>query len=246
MNRYYIGFNPEQQSELLRPDFSAGLRQLTPETFCLIPTNALKFFRFYQRHPQMGEALSELSQSFIPCCAVHYDPRFANLLWHEDSSPETNLQIIDWEKWRWGDPAYDLGQLLANYLKLWLESLPISKQLGLANALNMATVPLSAIQPSTCAFMQSYVSNFSKVLHHQPDFLIRTTRFIGLGLINQVQLCISHKYPLGNVEMAMAQVGKSLLCQPESSIPTVFGQSRKAVEAAAYGSDVHLSVQERV
>lgn len=223
------------QAKWLVPDFLVGLKQLTPELFCLIPTDALKFFRFYQRYPEIEAAIAALNEAFTPCCAVHDDPRFANFLLQnvrqlQPAEPAT-LKIIDWEKWRWGDPAYDLGKLLANYLRLWLESFPVSAQLDLGTALNMASVPLSAVQPSTGAIVKSYLSHFPQILTYQPNFLIRTTQFIGLGLIRQVQLHISHKHPLGNIDMAMTQVAKSLLCQPKATIPTVFGHTQAALEA---------------
>ena len=240
MTHYY---GDPDLDERLVPDFLKGLRRITPEDFCQIPTDALKFFRFYQRYPEIGEAISDLNQSFVPCCAVHDDPRLANFLLLDPlqsefgqsnpSNQPARVQAIDWEMWRWGDPAYDLGQLLANYLKMWLGSLPMSAQLDLSKALNMAAVPLLAVQASTQACIRNYFLSFPKILQVQPDFLVRTTQFIGLGLVRQVQLDISQKNSIGNIEMALVQVAKSLLCQPEAAIPTVFGQDRETLENAA-------------
>ncbi len=235
------------------PTFLAGLSRITPEIFCVIPTDALKFFRFYQRYPEIGEAIEGLNHSFTPDCVVHDDPRFANFLLHNfqsfqlfqslsvypervpESVPESvpekvTVQLIDWEKWNWGDPAYDLGQLVANYLQLWLKSLPVSANLDLATTLSRAKLPLVAVQPSIAALLQAYFETFPQILFHRPDFLLQLMRFTGLALIRQVQIYIAQKHPLGNVEMAMVQVAKSLLCQPEASIPTVFGQSRSDLE----------------
>ena len=210
------------------PNFLRGLRQLTPESFCVIPTDALKFFRFYQRHPEIGEAIAQLEREFERCCIVHNDPRFANFLQHENGK----IIPIDWEKWEWGDPAYDLARLIANYLKLWLRSLPVSADLDLGTILSRAGLPLSAIQPSVAQLMQSYLTHFPCVLQRRPDFVVQVVQFVGLALIRQVQLTIAQKHPCGNIEMAMAQVAKTLLCQPESAISTVFGCERTTLEAA--------------
>jgi Phosphotransferase enzyme family len=219
------------------PNFLGGLKRITPEMFCVIPTDALKFFRFYQRYPEIGAAIESLNQSLVRDCVVHDDPRFANFLLHdsqsvENPSDQAKVQLIDWEKWTWGDPSYDLGQLIANYLKLWLESLPVSASLDLASTLSQAKVPLSVVQASIAALIGAYLEKFPQILTYRPDFLVQLMQFTGLGLIRQVQLYISHKHPLGNVEMAMVQVAKSLLCKPEASIPTVFGQSKAAMESA--------------
>ncbi|MGB7415937.1 MAG: phosphotransferase [Thermosynechococcaceae cyanobacterium] len=241
----------ERLSEDIVPDFLVGLRRLTPESYCVLPTDALKFFRFYQHYPELGEAIDQLNQSFDPCCIVHDDPRFANFLIHLTDTPldrqiPASIQLIDWEKWKWGDPAYDLGQLLANYLRLWLESLPVSAHMPMAEALNRATVPLAAVQPSAAALVTAYLFHFPQLLNHQPDFLVRLTQFTGLGLIRQVQLYIAHKSPIGNVEMAMAQVGKSLLCQPAASLSTVFGQTQETLANGVNisGQPVHSSLAE--
>ncbi len=250
------------------PDFLLGLRRLTPETFGVISADALKFFRFYQRYPEMGEAISQLNDAFTPCCVVHDDPRFANFLlreagrfnvdkavgfngWSdeggwldEEGGDRATVQLIDWEKWKWGDPAYDLGKTIANYLRLWLESLPISGNLDLSTALNMAAVPLADIQGSTSAVVQSYLTHFPHILVHQPDFIVRLTQFTGLGLLRQVQLWIAHKSPIGNIEMAMTQVAKSLLCDPQAAISTVFGMSQAQIESAASSADESIPMQE--
>lgn len=259
------GRSPEQARAraVPTPNFLAGLKRITPEMFCVIPTDALKFFRFYQRYPAIGEAIEFINQSFDRACVVHNDPRFANFLLHDfqkfelsqpqatvDSANSTadravdstvdptvqptekpTVQLIDWEKWAWGDPAYDLGQIIANYLQLWLKSLPVSANLDLATTLSRARVPLAAVQPSIAALMRAYLVRFPEILSYRPDFLVQSTRFAGLGLIRQVQIYIYQKHPLGNVEMVMVQVAKSLLCQPEASIPTVFGQSKAAMES---------------
>lgn len=223
----------------LFPDFLTGLRRLTPESFCVIPTDALKFFRFYQQYPAIGDAIETLNWSFEPCCVVHNDPKFANFLLRASGSnpdqPCANAQPIDWEKWTWGDPAYDLARLVASYLKLWLQSLPVSANLSLAETLNRASVPLSAVQPSAAALVTTYSHSFSEILCHQPDFLTRIVQFTGLSLIRQVQLYIAQKHALNNTDMAIAQVGKSLLCQPVAALPTVFGCSASALLPATKG-----------
>lgn len=237
LHQYQLAGRRSNESKL-RPDFLAGLRRLTPASFSVIPTDALKFFRFYQRYPDIGEAIESINQTFDGCCVVHNDPRFANFLLHDaDSFTASNLQAtvqaIDWEKWTWGDPAYDLAQLVANYLKLWLKSLPVSANLSLNDTLNRATVPLVAIQPSTEALLRTYLAYFPQIRSHQPEFVVSVVQLTGLSLVRQVQLYIAQKHPVGNIEMAMVQVAKSLLCQPEAAISTVFGRAREDIEASA-------------
>lgn len=214
------------------------LSPVTPEMLCTISSDALKFFRLYQRCPDIESSIEQLSATLSPQCIVHNDPRFANFLLieanrFEESQQSVNVQLIDWEKWCWGDPADDLGKILANYLEWWISSLPVSANMSLPAALDRATIPLSSVQPSTAALITTYFVNFPKILSDEPDFLVRVVQFIGLALIAQIRLHISQVLPIGNVDMAAMQVAKTLLCQPEAAISTVFGQSRASIESFA-------------
>jgi len=232
-HQFWLSPTFDKTSKKGTPSFLRELHRLSPEAFCGIPSDALKFFRFYQRYPAIAQAVEDLNYCFVPACIVHDDPRFANVLINDAA----DVTLIDWEKWKWGDPVYDLGKLVANYLKLWLRSLPISSEMDLSTALGLATVPLGAVQPSTGALVSTYLQQFPEIIEQRPDFLLRLTQFAGLALIQQVLLYVTHKRPIGNVEMAMVQVAKSLLCQPEGAIATVFGQSREVLENARFSAE---------
>ena len=216
------------RSHSLKPDFLRGLGSITPEQFCVIPTDALKFFRFYQRYPEIGNTIKQLNEVFEPVCVVHNDPRFANFLLTIREN-RTVVHPIDWEKWAWGDPLYDLARIVANYLKLWLTSLPVSAELDITTILSRASVPLSAVQPSIAALVHTYLSHFPEILLHRSMFISQIVQFTGLALIKQVQLYIAQKHSFGNVDMAMAQVAKVLLCQPTAAVETVFGCTQEAL-----------------
>jgi len=62
--------------------------------------------------------------------------------------------LIDWEACSWGDPAFDLGTLLASYLRIWLSSLIVDPTLELAESLSLAMIPLEEIQPSILALIR--------------------------------------------------------------------------------------------
>jgi thiamine kinase-like enzyme len=169
----------------------------------------------------------------MPCCLTHNDLKLNNILLHNDweqalSKPEPSnnsiIRLIDWERCAWGDPAFDLGMLIASYLQIWLNSLVISPALEIEESLaNNALIPLERIQPSLAAFAGAYFDNFPEILEHRPDFLKRVLQYSGLALIKQIQAALQYQKTFGNTGICMLQVAKSLLCRPESSISTVFG-----------------------
>jgi len=216
------------------PNLSFGLERISPEVFSRIPADGLKFLALYQRYDSLGKAIAELTTAFDPCCLTHNDLKLNNILLHNDwqqaivnaeTSNNSVIRLIDWERGTWGDPAFDLGTLVASYLQMWLGSLVVSQSIDIAESLRLAMTPLEQIQPSIAALTQAYFDNFPEILEHRPDFLRRVVQFSGLALIQQIQAMIQYQKSFGNTGICMLQVAKSLLCRPEQSISTVFGMA---------------------
>lgn len=211
-----------------------GLDRITPEVFGQVPTDGLKFFALYQRYDSLEQAIAELTNAFDPCCLSHNDLKLNNILLHLDweqnlakaeLSTPTIVRLIDWERCKWGDPAFDLGTLIGSYLQLWLSSLVVSKTISIAESLRLAMTPLELLQPSIAALTEAYLRQFPEILVRRPDFFHRVVQFAGLALIQQIQATIQYQKAFGNAGICMLQVAKSLLCRPVPSISTVFGMS---------------------
>ena len=228
----FFSDNPEGVPIDQTPKFIRGLERISPEIFGQVPADGLKFFALYQRYDSLGKAIAELATAFEPCCLTHNDLKLNNILLHNDweqvlskAEPSSNsvIRLIDWERGNWGDPAFDLGMLIASYLQIWLGSLVVSKSIDVEESLRLAMTPLEQIQPSIAALTRAYLGNFPEILEHRPDFLRRVVQFSGLALIQQIQAMLQYQKSFGNTGICMLQVAKTLLCRPEQSIPTVFG-----------------------
>lgn len=229
-----------QQSMML----AKGLERIGPEIFGEFPAEALKFFALYQRYESLGQAIAELSQSVQLSCLIHNDLKLNNVLLHqtwEDLAVETGqpapIRLIDWERCNWGDPALDLGTLVASYLQIWLNSMVVSSSLDIQESLRLATIPLEKLQPSTVALIEAYLNRFPEVLSDRPDFVKRVVQYTGLMLIHQINAFIQYQKTFNNTGICMLQVAKSLLCRPEASIQSIFGvpESRLVPMAASSG-----------
>jgi thiamine kinase-like enzyme len=229
----YRDFFSERDAHILRsPRILRNPIRLKPEIFGQINQDGLEFYRLYQRYDSLQTAIVELGQTWNPCCLVHHDLKLNNILirrnWANDLTQPFqtgDLRLIDWEKFLWGDPAFDVATVLASYLKRWLGSLMVSAELGLETALRMATMPLETLQPSLLAFIQTYLRNFPEIVAQNPHFLRRTMQMTGVCLIQRIQAKLDYLEPFGNSGICMLQVAKSLLCQPEESIPAIFNIS---------------------
>lgn len=212
------------------PNFSLGLRYVGPEVFSSICADGIEFLKLYQRHTDLDHAIEQINVAFEPCCLIHNDLRLSNILLHSQKmsnkgnpSQESLIRLIDWECCQWGDPAFDLGALVAGYLELWLESLVVSKAISLDTALRLATIPLEKLQPSLIELIRAYQENFPEILSRYPTFLCRVMQFAGVNLIQKIQAKIEHHQPFDNRCICMLQVAKSILSTPEQSILSVFG-----------------------
>jgi len=177
---------------------------------------------------------------------THNDLKLNNILlqveWEQALSKAEPLghsivRLIDWEKCTWGDPAFDLGTIIADYLTFWLSSLVVSTSIDVETALRLATTPLELLQPSIAAIIRAYFNTFPEIIKRRPDFLRRVVQFTGFGLIETIQAKLQYQEPFGNMGICMLQVAKTLLCRPEQSIPTIFGLTASELTCLSRVSD---------
>jgi hypothetical protein len=228
------------ENSLKSQNINKGLDRITPEIFGQLPADGLKFFTLYQRYDNLGKAITQLNQAFTPACLTHNDLKLNNILvslnWEieiEDKLPknENIIRLIDWERGNWGDPANDLGTIIASYLQVWLYSIVSSKTIPMEECLRLAAIPLSMIQPSLSTLVTAYLTTFPEILELRPDFLQLVMQFSGLALIRAIQARLQHEKTFDNSGICMLQVAKSLLCRPQASIPTILGMELSTITA---------------
>lgn len=231
-----VTLNRQEYRDLIAPDRSGkldyqldnpvrGLGRIGPEIFGLVPADGLKYFVLYQRYESLSAAIADLATHWHPCCLIHNDLRLDNILVQEawEQLDSGIVRLIDWERCTWGDPAVDLGTVLASYLAIWLRSLVVDPAIQLEESLRLAATPLEVIQPSMLALTQAYLKAFPMIQSYRPDFLKRAIQFAGLALIDKIEVMIQYQKYFDNTGICMLQVAKSLLCRPDQSMITVFG-----------------------
>lgn len=204
-----------------------GIGTIAPEIFGMVPTEALKFYVLYQRYESLESAIADLAYEWKPCCLTHNDLKLNNILVHSRWEQLDNclVRLIDWEACSWGDPAFDLGTVVASYLGIWLKSLVVDPTIELEESLRLAVTPLEVLQPSILALIRSYLDAFPMILEYRADFIVRVIQFAGLALIHQIQEIIKYRKYFDNADICMLQVAKNLLTMPEQAVLTVFGLS---------------------
>ena len=208
---------------LIAQEIVQGLARLSPNLFSVTPIECLRFFKLYQQYPSLGVAMQQLAENSVACCLVHNDLKLNNVLvWLESS--DQKIRLIDWERASWGDPAGDLGMLIASYIELWLKSIVVSNELSISESLQLATVPLELLQPSLLALMVSYLHTFPQIIDAQPQYLQRVLQCTGMSLIYRIEAIMENNRHFGNQGIIMLQVAKQLLCNPTDFMSTIFGE----------------------
>ncbi|MEA5571399.1 aminoglycoside phosphotransferase family protein [Calothrix sp. UHCC 0171] len=232
--REYRNFMATSPTGVIRYQFcnpAQGISAVSPEIFGNIPTEALQFYIFHQCYESLESAIADLAYEWNPCCLTHNDLKLENILVHSRWQNLDNclVRLIDWEAASWGEPAFDLGSLIADYLRIWLESMVIDSTLTWEESLQLAVIPVEILQPTILALTRAYLQAFPMILQYRQDFILRVVQFAGLALINQIEQNLKYCQHFDNVGINILQVAKTLLTMPQQSVETVFGVSESEI-----------------
>jgi hypothetical protein len=143
--------------------------------------------------------LTRLIQGLAPVCAeldtlaadwsdeavIHGDVRWDNLLATPGGARGrwTRLQLIDWEFCGPGDPAYDIGCFIGEYLRAWLHSIPVVDPREPEALLSHAGLPLRRMRPALSAFWEAYTRHRGAPEADVHETLRLSTRFAAVRLL---------------------------------------------------------------
>ena len=102
--------------------------------------------------------LEELRAAESSDAFVHGDLRWENCLAipAPGARRRTRALLVDWELAGRGDPAYDVGSVLAEYLRTWVASVPIIDLADPGRFALHARHPLPSMRPAIAAFWSGY------------------------------------------------------------------------------------------
>jgi hypothetical protein len=234
---FYPGNRQENPPNFLRP-----LHKITPEVFGVFCADGIEFFRLFQRHQKIKDAIADLSKDWKPCCLIHGDFRLYNILIHEawetmdleTSHSVPMVKVIDWERGAWGDPCLDIATILGNYLSWWLDSMVVHPALPLDTVLQTAKIPLDMLRPTLSTLITAYLEYFPEILHNDAQWFLKTMKFTGLYLIERILAQLEEHEPFDNTAIVKLQVAKVLLCDPAEAIQSIFGCSQTDLMPACY------------
>jgi Ser/Thr protein kinase RdoA (MazF antagonist) len=125
-----------------------------------LSTGAQDLVARIQASDSVCSRLEELRASSSSAALVHGDLRWENCLAlpAPGGRRRTRVLLVDWELADRADPAFDVGSVLAEYLRVWVGSVPIVERAEPARLRTFARHPLQAVEPAMQAFWSSYRS----------------------------------------------------------------------------------------
>jgi aminoglycoside phosphotransferase (APT) family kinase protein len=153
---------------------------------------------------------------------VHGDLRWENCLAlpAPGAGRRTRLLLVDWELAGRADPAFDVGCVLAEYLRVWVGSIPIVDPADPGRLAACARHPLSTMRPGMGAFWSAYRDAHP----HAPAL----TRVVMLAAARLLQTAIEVAQGLAAATahvVALLQLADNMLRRPDVAAGALLGMS---------------------
>jgi hypothetical protein len=186
---------------------------------------SIEVIKIVQAHEGFCQQLDTLRSTWCVETFIHNDLKWDNCLVHagEGSKRATQMKIIDWELANFGDPAWDVGSALAEYLGFWLLSIPITGETPPEQWIALAQFPLEDMQPAMRAFWTSYARHSQSGEVAASRLLYKAMQFSAARLIQIAMEQTQMTAQLTGNTLAILQVSYNILTAPQQAIVHLLG-----------------------
>ena len=184
----------------------------------------LELIKIVQNADGLGRRLDELRAGWRAETLIHQDLKWDNCL----VGPDDRLHLIDWELAVAGDPAWDLGSALCQYLSFWLFSIPVTGGEPPARFPALARYPLDTMKAALRACCEGYAraSDDSPVLAE--ELLRRAVAYAGARLIHGAFEVSQFDQRLNSGAILHLQLGANLIERPAAAAEQLLGLTAAA------------------
>ncbi len=183
--------------------------------------SSVDLIRMVQAADDVVESLRQLRAGWHASTLIHHDVRWDNLVVVDETVPR--LVLIDWETASAGDPAWDVGSAIGDYICHWVQSVPFSSTDAPEAQLHLADIPLSTVQHASSELWSSYALHQGFNASEQADFLARAIPFAGLKLVQSALEMVQRAPRWDFRAVSSLQVGANIMSQPEAAGRTLLG-----------------------
>lgn len=196
-----------------------------------------------QQTPSLREPLQALADDWRTETVIHGDPRWDNWLVRPGGQPppgaggdQQSVLLIDWEFAQLGDPRWDLGVLLGDYLGAWVLGTPELPGSVLGEAAALSRFPLPELTRATAAVWRGYLDQVDLA---DPDSeMVRITAFAAARLVQLAAEQAHRASRLGATTAALLQLAGNMLADPHRAAGELLGLFAEPNPASPTGPPV--------
>jgi Phosphotransferase enzyme family len=200
--RHYYAINPVF-------DFS----RVTPRSFAQAPGTG--FGTYLAAMQALDGPLGAIADQWRPTCLIHGDFRDDNILVADRPGAEMPIAFVDWELGGWGDPLWDLGAWIGQFLYYWVESIKASTGGDFSSWVRDATIPFASIQRASRTILTSYAEASGRPMAGAEGFAARALQLAGVFLLHRVLGALESVGAIHAAAFCSLQVGRTLVTQPD-------------------------------
>ena len=141
----------------------------------------LELIKIIQGTAGFGELLDELRQGWSAAAFIHQDVKWDNCL--APAQGLGGLRLVDWELAAAGDPAWDVGSAVSQYLSFWLASIPHTGDQPPAGFPALAAYPLEAMKAAILACWNGYADELGITAGEADKRLVQAVAYAGARLV---------------------------------------------------------------
>jgi aminoglycoside phosphotransferase (APT) family kinase protein len=206
------------------PPWVTGLHRPSVEWMRDTSGANLELIRLIQSVPELGRQLDALHDEWTTGCVIHRDFKWDNCLALTDGRGRARaVRVIDWETASLGDPAWDVGSALADYLANWLLSIPITGHDPPERFAQLARNPLDRMRPALRALWSGYARHAGLGPAPANDLLVRSTRFAAARLLQTAFEQTQSALVLPGTTRCLLQVALNVLRRPREAAVGLLG-----------------------
>jgi phosphotransferase family enzyme len=194
------------------------------EMLAELSAGCLAMIRVVQGVSEIGRRLDELAAPGWAECVTHGDVRWSNVMLLPTGPGEASPRIVlvDWEAAGHGDPAWDVGSALSEYLSVWLFSIPASARGTSVEIANQARYPFAAVQEAIRACWGGYVGALADAGDVQ-RLLTRVVSFTAVGLLQRAFEFLQNLDRLMSGVVLHLQMAHNILDRPLAAAGELLG-----------------------
>jgi 5-methylthioribose kinase len=192
---------------------------------------SLQVVRVIQNAPQLLSHFQELSSTWSASTLIHGDLKWDNcLIYFKTGRRRRNgLAVVDWETAGMGDPCWDVGSSLSDYLAFWVLSMPVYADSRTTSLPQMAQFPLEVMQPAARRLWEAYLSSRRLSEVTAVEFLARSMRFAAARLVQTAFELMQMRTELTGGIIAVLQLAENTVLRPIEAAHNLLGLNQSGV-----------------